>query len=135
MNEGRLVRAMLERLLRAEVVLRRRRGRRRAAVLVAAMIGTVALADAQLWPGVSLAFGYTLPIALAAYAFGARRGSALAVLCVVLRRVCADRAYGAWWLYTGSALMLAEYLLLAVGLGLLGHAVAGWPATRACSGT
>ena len=122
-RERLLVHAIVERLLRAEVALRRRRGRRRVAVLVTAVIGAVAVADAQLWPGVSLAFGYTLPIALAAYVFGARRGSELAVLCVILRRVCAGRAYGAWWLYTGSALMLAEYLMLAVGLGLLGHVV------------
>lgn len=123
MKERLLVHAMLERLMRVEAALRRRRGRRRVAVLVVAMVGTVAVADAQLWPGVSLAFGYTIPIALAAYAFGVRRGSELSVLCVVLRRVCAGRAYGVWWLYTGSILMLAEYLMLAVGVGLLGHAV------------
>src|SRR5439155_925462 len=63
------------------------------------------------------------PIALGAYTFGIRLGVELSVVCVILRRICAGRAYGPWWLYAGSALMLAEYLMLAVGTGMLGRAV------------
>jgi len=32
-------------------------------VLIIAMIGAIAWADAQVWPGLSLAFGYAVPIA------------------------------------------------------------------------
>src|SRR5437879_7968849 len=87
------------------------------------MIGTVACADAYGWPGISLAFGYAVPVTLGAYVFGVRRGIELSIVCVILRRVCAGRAYGPWWLYAGSLLMLAEYLMLAVGAGVLGGAV------------
>src|SRR5438046_482556 len=69
------------------------------------------------------AHGYSVPIALGAYTFGIRLGVELSVVCVILRRICAGRAYGPWWLYAGSALMLAEYLMLAVGTGMLGRAV------------
>jgi signal transduction histidine kinase len=118
----RLVPTLLDRLLELEPVLRRRRRRQAVVVVIAAMVGAVAWADANLWPGMSLAFGYAVPITLTAYVFGIRRGVALSLLCVVLRRVCAGRAYGPWWLYAGSALMLTEYLMLAVGGGLLGRA-------------
>jgi hypothetical protein len=112
---------LLERLLRMEATLRRRRGR--AGAVVAVMIALIALADAQVWPGISLAFGYSVPVALGSYVFGLRVGVQLSVLAVVLRRLCAGRTYGPWWLYAGSALMLAEYLMLAIGTGLLGRAV------------
>lgn len=118
----RLVPTLLDRLLALEPALRRRRRRQGVLVAIAAMVGGVAWADAQIWPGVSLAFGYAVPITLTAYVFGIRRGMELSLVCVVLRRVCAGRAYGPWWLYAGSALMLAEYLMLAVGGGLLGRA-------------
>ena len=62
------------------------------AVLIAAMIGTVACADAYGWPGISLAFGYAVPVTLGAYVFGVRRGIELSLVCVILRRVCAGRA-------------------------------------------
>jgi len=52
-----------------------------------------------------------------------RVGVELSVLCTILRVLCAGRQYGLWWLYAGSALMLDEYLLLALGVGLLGRAV------------
>ena len=112
---------LLERLLRMEARLRRRRGR--AGAVVALMFAVIAFADAQLWPGISLAFGYSVPVVLGSYVFGLRVGVQLSVLAVVLRRLCAGRTYGPWWLYAGSALMLAEYLMLAVGVGLLGRAV------------
>jgi signal transduction histidine kinase len=112
---------MLDHLLRAEPMLRRRR--MRMGVVIAAMVAVIAVADAQIWPGISLAFGYAIPIVLGGYVFGMRLGVELSVLCVILRRVCAGRTYGMWWLYEGSALMLAEYLMLAVGAGLLGRAV------------
>src|SRR5581483_8773886 len=118
----KVVPTLLDRLLEAEPALRRRRRLHGVGLLVALMIAVVAWADARLWPGISLAFGYAVPITLAAYVFGIRRGLELSFLCVVLRRVCAGRAYGPWWLYAGSALMLAEYLMLAVGGGLLGRA-------------
>ncbi len=114
--------AVLDRLLRAEPRLRRRR--ERVLVAIAIMMTIIATADLRLWPGVSLAFGYSLPIALGAYALGMRVGVALSLLAVALRAIFAGRAYGSWWLYAGSALMLAEYLLLAIGVGLLGRAVA-----------
>jgi len=87
------------------------------------MIIATALADAWIWPGISFAFGYALPITLGAYVFGSRAGVLLSLLAVILRRVCAGRAYGPWWVYGGSALMLTEYLMLAVGAGLLGRVV------------
>lgn len=120
--DRRMVRSMLDRLLAFEPRLRRRNGRRRLGLAVATMIGVIAIADVEM-PGVSLAFGYALPIALGAYAFGVRVGVGLSILCVVLRRLCAGHAYGASWLYAGSALMLVEYLLLAIGVGLLGRAI------------
>jgi signal transduction histidine kinase len=92
------------------------------ALLILTMIGVIAWADAEVWPGVSLAFGYAVPIALGAYIFGLRVGVQLSLLGVILRAVCAGRIYGPWWLYAGSALMFAEYLLLALGMGLLGRA-------------
>jgi len=113
--------SLVDRLLGSEPALRR--WRRWVGGLVGAMVGVLAVADGRLWPGISLAFGYSVPIALAAYTFGIRLGIELSVLCVILRRICAGRAYGAWWLYAGSALMLTEYLMLAVGAGALGRAV------------
>src|SRR5438552_13324296 len=113
--------SLLDRLLGGEPTLRRRR--RWVGGLVAAMVSALAVVDGRLWPGISLAFGYSVPIALGAYTFGIRLGVELSVVCVILRRICAGRAYGSWWLYAGSALMLAEYLMLAVGTGMLGRAV------------
>src|SRR5712692_3310073 len=118
----RIVPTVLDRLLEAEPALRRRRRRHGVAFVIGAVVGGVAWADAYVWPGISLAFGYAVPITLAAYVFGIRRGVELSLVCGVLRVVCAGRAYGPWWLYVGSALMLAEYLMLAVGGGLLGRA-------------
>lgn len=112
---------VLDRLLEAEPVLRRNRHRLRA--VLAAMFLLIALADARLWPRVSFALGYAVPISLGAYVFGVRVGMALSVLGVVLRTLCAGRSYEEWWLFAGSAFMLTEYLALAVGLGLLGRAV------------
>ena len=40
----------------------------------------------------------------------------------IIAALCAGRVYGPWWLYAGSALMLAEYLMLALSVGLLGRA-------------
>src|SRR5436309_2116262 len=113
--------SLLDRLLGSEPTFRRRR--RWVGGLVAAMVSALAVVDGRLWPGISLAFGYSVPIALGAYTFGIRLGVELSVLCVILRRICAGRAYGSWWLYAGSALMLAEYFILAVGTGVLGRAV------------
>jgi signal transduction histidine kinase len=112
---------VLDRLLEAEPVLRRNRHRLRA--VLAAMFLLIALADARLWPRVSFALGYAVPISLGAYVFGVRVGIALSLLGVVLRTLCAGRSYEEWWLFAGSALMLTEYLALAVGVGLLGRAV------------
>src|SRR5206468_4464555 len=85
--QGRLTRwlgpNLLERLLRMEATLRRRRGR--AGAVVAAMIAVIAFADAQLWPGISLAVGYSVPIALGCYVFGVRVGVQLSLLAGVLR--------------------------------------------------
>jgi hypothetical protein len=113
---------VLDWLLRTEPRLRRHR--ERVLVVIAIMMTLIAAGDVRLWPGISLAFGYSFPIALGAYALGMRVGVALSVLAVALRAIFAGRAYGPWWLYAGSALMLAEYLLLAIGVGLLGRAVA-----------
>jgi len=118
---GGSVPSLLDRLLGSEPTLHRWRGW--VGGLVAAMVGVLAVVDGRIWPGISLAFGYSVPIALGAYTFGIRLGLELSVLCVILRRMCAGRAYGAWWLYAGSALMLTEYLVLAVGAGVLGRAV------------
>ncbi len=112
---------LLDRLLGGEPTLRR--ARRWVGGLVGAMVGTIAVVDGRLWPGISLAFGYSVPIALGAYTFGTRLGVELSIVCVILRRVCAGHAYGPWWLYAGSLLMVAEYLMLAVGAGVLGGAV------------
>ena len=90
--------------------------------LILAMIGVIAWADAEVWPGLSLAFGYAVPIALGAYIFGLRVGVQLSILGVILRCLFAGRVYGPWWPYAGSALMLAEYLMLALSVGLLGRA-------------
>ena len=120
-NERRLLPGVLDRLLEAEAWLRRHR--QSVGPAIAAMIIAIALADAWVWPGISFAFGYALPITLGAYVFGSRAGVLLSLLAVILRRVCAGRAYGPWWLYAGSALMLTEYLTLAVGVGLLGRVV------------
>jgi len=117
----RTVPTLLDRLLGGEPTLRR--ARRLVGGLVAAMVGTIAVVDGRLWPGISLAFGYSVPIALGAYTFGTRFGVELSIVCVILRRVCAGHAYGPWWLYAGSLLMLAEYLMLAAGAGVLGGAV------------
>ena len=84
--------SLVDRLLGSEPALRRWRGW--VGGLVGAMVGVLALADGRLWPGISLAFGYSVPIALAAYTFGIRLGIELSVLCVILRRICAGRAYG-----------------------------------------
>src|SRR5712692_1116945 len=116
----RVLPVLLDVLLSVEGRLRRRR--RWMGFLIIAMIGVIAWADAQVWPGLSLAFGYAIPIALGAYTFGLRVGIQLSLLGVILRRLCAGRVYGAWWLYAGSALMLAEYLMLALSVGLLGRA-------------
>jgi hypothetical protein len=121
-RDRRMKRTVLDYLLRAEPALRRHRERVLAAI--ALMMTAVAAADMRLWHGISLAFGYSLPVALGAYALGIRVGVALSVLSVILRGAFAGRTYGAWWIYAGSVLMLAEYLLLAVGVGLLGRAVA-----------
>ena len=121
LTTGGGVPSLLDRLLGSEPTLRR--WRRWVGGLVAAMVGVLAVVDGRLWPGISLAFGYSVPIALGAYTFGIRLGVELSVVCVILRRICAGRAYGPWWLYAGSALMLAEYLMLAVGTGMLGRAV------------
>src|SRR5207249_511668 len=80
------------RLLGGEPTLRR--ARRLVGGLVAAMVGTIAVVDGRLWPGISLAFGYSVPIALGAYTFGTRFGVELSIVCVILRRVCAGHAYG-----------------------------------------
>src|SRR5262249_2940284 len=96
----------------------------RVLVTIIAMMATIAGADMRMWPGISLAFGYSLPIALGAYALGIRVGVGLSVVAVVFRGFFAGRTYAPWWIYGGSALMLAEYLLLALGVGLLGRAVA-----------
>ena len=121
LTTGGGVPSLLDRLLGSEPTLRR--WRRWVGGLVAAMVGVLAVVDGRLWPGISLAFGYSVPIALGAYTFGIRLGVELSVVCVILRRICAGRAYGPWWLYAGSALMLAEYLMLAAGTGVLGRAV------------
>ncbi len=119
-RQPRALPTLLDRLLQAEASLRQRHG---LGLLVATMIGTLAVADAWLWPEISLAPGYVVPITLGAYAFGMRLGVELSVLCAILRVLCAGHAYGPWWLYAGSVLMLSEYLLLALGVGLLGRAV------------
>lgn len=111
----------LDHLLRAEPALRRKR--RQIAWLVAALFVLLAVVDARLWRERSLAPGYAIPVVLGAYAFGVRTGAALSVVAVVLRTLCAGRTYGPWWVYAGSALTLAEYLMLALGVGLLGRAV------------
>ncbi len=121
-RDRRMKQTVLDYLLRAEPTLRRHRDR--VVVAIAVMMTLIAAADVRLWPGISLAFGYSVPISLGAYALGIRVGVALSALGVVLRAVLARRAYGPWWLYGGSALMFAEYLLLAFGVGLLGRAVA-----------
>src|SRR5215470_9107006 len=121
-RDGRVKRTILDYLLRAEPSLRRHRDR--VLVAIVAMMATIAAADMRMWPGISLAFGYSLPIALGAYALGIRVGVGLSLVAVVFRGVFAGRTYGAWWIYGGSALMFTEYLLLAIGVGLLGRAVA-----------
>ena len=117
-------RSVLDYLLRTEPALRRHR--ERVLVVITVMMTAIATADMRLWPGISLAFGYSFPVALGSYALGIRVGAALSVLAVVLRAAIfpAGRAHEAWWIYAGGALMLTEYLLLAVGVGLLGRAVA-----------
>ena len=117
-------RSVLDYLLRTEPALRRHR--ERVLVVIAVMMTAIATADMRLWPGISLAFGYSFPVALGAYTLGIRVGGALSVLAVVLRAATfpAGRAHEAWWIYAGGALVLSEYLLLAVGVGLLGRAVA-----------
>ena len=119
-KDRRVLPSLLDVLLSVGARLQRRR--RWMGLLILAMIGIVAWADAQVWPGVSLAFGYALPIALGAYTFGLRAGVQLSILGVILRCLCAGRVYGPWWLYAGSALTLAEYLMLALSVGLLGRA-------------
>jgi hypothetical protein len=119
---GLLKQGVIDYLLRAEPGLRRHRDRLLLAVV--AMMAAIATADMRISPGISLAFGYSLPVAVAAYALGIRVGVLVSVVAVVLRAVFAGRAYGPWWLYGGSALMLAEYVLLALAVGLLGRAVA-----------
>jgi signal transduction histidine kinase len=119
--ERRRSRLLLERLLRAEA--RARRQRRAFALLVVVGMAGLAAADAWWWQKHSLAAGYILPITAGAYAFGIRTGVALAFLAVVLRYVCAGGTHDLWWVYAGSPLMLAEYLVLAVGVGLAGRAV------------
>ena len=123
-RDRRVKRSVLDYLLRAEPALRRHR--ERVLVAIAVMMTVIAAADVRLWPGISLAFGYSFPVALGAYALGIRMGAALSVLAVVLRAAAfpEGRPHAAWWLYAGSALMLGEYVLLAVGVGLLGRAVA-----------
>src|ERR1051326_8812435 len=121
-GERQLKRTVLDYLLRAEPRLRRHR--ERVLVAVGIMMTIIAAADIRLWPGISLAFGYSFPIALGAYALGIRAGVILSALAVALRAIFAGRTYGAWWLHGGSALMFAEYLLLVVGVGLLGRAIA-----------
>jgi hypothetical protein len=121
-GERQLKRTVLDYLLRAEPRLRRHR--ERVLIAVGIMMTIIAGADIRLWPGISLAFGYSFPIALGAYALGIRTGVILSALAVALRAIFAGRTYGHWWIYGGSALMFAEYLLLVVGVGLLGRAVA-----------
>ena len=116
----RVLPSLLDALLSVEARLQRRR--RAMALLILAMLGVIAWADAEVWPELSLALGYAVPIALGAYIFGLRAGVELSLLGVVLRCLCAGRVYGPWWLYAGSALMLAEYLILALSVGLLGRA-------------
>jgi len=116
----RLLPSLLDLLLSAEARLQRRR--HWMALLILSMIGGIAWADMHVRPGLSLAFGYAVPIALGAYTFGLRVGVLLSLLGVLLRRLCAGRIYGPWWLYAGSVLMLAEYLMLALSMGLLGRA-------------
>ena len=121
-QQGRLKEEVLDHLLRAEPGIRRHRDRVLLSIVV--MMAVIAAADVRLWPGISLAFGYSFPVALGAYALGIRSGVGLSVVAVVLRAAFAGRTYGPWWLYAGSAFMLAEYLLLAFGVGLLGRAIA-----------
>src|SRR5262245_29008575 len=112
---------LLDHLLRAEPALRRKRPQ--VAASIAVLFALLAVADARFWPERSFAPGYAIPIVLGAYAFGLRVGVVLSVLGVTLRILCAGRTYGPWWLYAGSALTLGEYLILALGVGLLGRAV------------
>jgi len=119
--ERRRSRLLLERLLRVEA--RARRQRLGFAVAVVAGTGALAVADAWWWREHSLAAGYVLPIVLAAYAFGIRAGVLLSALAVALRHLAAKEGADFWWVYGGGALMLAEYVALAVGVGLIGRAL------------
>jgi hypothetical protein len=119
---GALKQGVIDYLLRAEPGLRRHRDR--VLFAIGAMMAAIATADMRIWPGISFAFGYSLPVALAAYALGIRMGVLVSAVAVVLRAVFPGRTYGPWWLYGGSALMFAEYLLLALAVGLLGRAIA-----------
>lgn len=119
---GPLKQAVIDYLLRAEPALRRHRDR--VLLVVVAIMAAIATADLRIWPAISLAFGYSFPVALAAYARGIRVGLLVSAVAVVLRAVFAGRTYGPWWLYGGGALMFAEYVLLTLAVGLLGRAIA-----------
>lgn len=93
-KDRRVLPSLLDALLSVGARLQRRR--RGMGVLILAMIGAIAWADAEVWPGLSLAFGYAVPIALGAYTFGLRAGVQLSILGVILRCLCAGRVYGPW---------------------------------------
>jgi hypothetical protein len=110
--------AFLRRLAMAAAGLDRHRGP--VALATAALFATIAASDRWVWPDVSLALAYAFPIGLASYVFGLRAGAALSVAAVATAAFLGGPAP---WPLARDAIVLAQYLVLAVAAGLLGDAI------------